>query len=40
VPTGLKLDGEKETFTATVTYDTRELYGKLVASWEFVVQAN
>jgi hypothetical protein len=37
VPSGLEVSGDKETFTATVTYDTGELYGKVEASWKLVV---
>jgi hypothetical protein len=29
--------GGRETFTATRTYDTLDLYGELQASWEIVV---
>ena len=34
----MKLAGEKEAFTAQVTYDTQELYGKVEASWKIVVE--
>jgi hypothetical protein len=33
----LKLTGKTETFTATVRYDTLELYGKLHASRKIVL---
>jgi hypothetical protein len=35
----LEIAGEKETFTATVSYDTRELYGKISGSFAFEVAA-
>jgi hypothetical protein len=37
VPNDLKLSGEEETFTITVTYDTRELYGTVKGEREVVV---
>jgi hypothetical protein len=37
VPKDLKLAGKSETFTATVVYDTLELYGKVEASRKIVV---
>jgi hypothetical protein len=37
VPKDLKLDGEQETFTIEVTYDTRELYGTVKGRREIVV---
>ncbi len=40
VPGDLKLDGEQETFTIRVIYDTRELYGKVEASRQFSVCRN
>jgi hypothetical protein len=39
VPKDLKLAGKSETFTATVTYDTLELYGKVEGSRTFTVVA-
>ncbi|MHC4402782.1 MAG: hypothetical protein ACYTG0_24225 [Planctomycetota bacterium] len=39
MPKDIELAGDRETFTATVTYDTRELYGKVEASWEMVVES-
>ena len=36
----LKLDGDKETFTIKVIYDTHELYGKVEASRQFSVCRN
>jgi hypothetical protein len=30
--------GEKETFTASVTYNTEDLYGKVEASWKITVE--
>jgi hypothetical protein len=35
----LKLSGKQETFTATVTFDTLELYGKVAAPVKIVVVA-
>ncbi len=40
VPDDLKLDGDKETFTIRVIYDTHELYGKVEASRQFSVCRN
>lgn len=40
VPTDLPLDGDRETFTLAVTYDTRELYGVVTAKRDFVVSRN
>jgi hypothetical protein len=37
VPKDLKLSGEKEVFTITVTYQTHELYGKVEAWRKFVL---
>ena len=37
MPKDIKLAGEKTVFTATVTYDTRELYGKVTGSYEIVL---
>jgi hypothetical protein len=34
VPKDLKLSGEEETFTATITFDTKELFGKFDATCE------
>jgi hypothetical protein len=31
VPKDLKLSGDEETFTATITFDTKNLFGKLDA---------
>jgi hypothetical protein len=39
VPKDLKLSGPKETFTATVSYDTLDLYGKVDASVPIVLEA-
>jgi hypothetical protein len=39
VPKDLKLPGNKQTFTITVRYDTRELYGKLEATRTFSVSS-
>ncbi|NQU23193.1 MAG: hypothetical protein HQ567_18090 [Candidatus Nealsonbacteria bacterium] len=39
VPKDLEISGEKETFTATLTCDTRDLYGKIEASREIVIEA-
>jgi len=40
VPKDLKLAGKQEAFTATVTYDTLELYGRVEASRQFVVASD
>jgi len=40
VPEDLKLNGDQETFTVTVTYDTRDLYGTVSAKREFTVCRN
>jgi hypothetical protein len=32
VPRDLKLTGDEETFTATVTFDTKDLFGKFDAT--------
>jgi hypothetical protein len=37
VPNDLKLDGNEETFTLNVTYDTQELYGTVSGSREITV---
>jgi hypothetical protein len=37
VPNDLKIDGEQETFTIEVTYDTRELYGTVKGKREIIV---
>jgi len=37
VPEDIELDGAKETFTITVTYDTMELYGTVTGTREFTV---
>jgi hypothetical protein len=39
VPKDLKLAGKTETFTATVKYDTKELYGKVEASRKLIITA-
>jgi hypothetical protein len=39
VPIGLKLHGKKETFTATVTFETLDLYGKVEGSQKIVIAA-
>jgi hypothetical protein len=39
VPSDLKLSGDQETFTVTVTYDTQILYGKFDATWQIVLKA-
>ena len=33
----LKLNGNEETFTITVTYDTQELYGTVIGSRQFTI---
>ena len=35
----LQLSGKKETSTATLTYDTPDLFGKVEASWKLTVAA-
>ncbi len=40
MPKDLKLAGRQETFTATVTYDTLELYGRVEGSRQFVVASD
>jgi len=40
VPNDLKLDGDQETFTVEVTYDTRELYGIVVGRHQITVSRN
>jgi hypothetical protein len=37
VPRDLKLDGNQETFTIEVVYDTRQLYGTMKARRQVVV---
>jgi hypothetical protein len=37
VPNDLKLKGKQETFTITVSYDTRELYGYVSGRRQVVV---
>jgi hypothetical protein len=39
VPEDLPLDGDEETFTITVTYDTRELYGTVIGIRRFTIVA-
>jgi hypothetical protein len=39
VPTDLKISGDKETFTAVVTYDTLDLYGKAEFTHPIVIEA-
>jgi hypothetical protein len=38
VPKDIEVDGDKETFTATVTYETKELYGTVKASKKFTIK--
>jgi hypothetical protein len=40
VPKDLKLSGDRETFTVTVTYDTLELDGEVRASRKIVIAAD
>jgi hypothetical protein len=40
VPSQSKIAGGKETFTVTLSYDTRDLWGKIVASYKITVAAN
>ncbi|HUT92934.1 MAG TPA: hypothetical protein VMY37_25815 [Thermoguttaceae bacterium] len=37
MPKDIELAGDEETFTITVRYDTKELYGKVEATRTFVV---
>ena len=37
MPNDLKLSGNEETFTITVTYDTQELYGTVIGKREITV---
>jgi len=37
VPKDLKLSGKSETFTATVTFDTRDLFGAVEGTWKLTV---
>jgi hypothetical protein len=37
VPTDLKLNGNEETFTIRVLYDTQELYGKVTGTRQIVI---
>jgi hypothetical protein len=39
VPSDLKLSGPKETLTATVSYDTLDLYGKVDAAVPITIEA-
>ena len=39
MPSDLKVSGKQETFTATLTYDTLDLYGKMEAKFDLVVEA-
>jgi hypothetical protein len=34
VPKDLRISGDEETFTATISFDTRELFGKFDATYE------
>jgi hypothetical protein len=40
VPTDLKLDGNEETFTIEVHYDTQELYGKVTGKRQIIIGRN
>jgi hypothetical protein len=40
VPNDLKLDGDEETFTVEVTYDTRELYGTVTGKRQITISRN
>jgi hypothetical protein len=37
VPKDLAINGDQETFTITVTFETGDLYGKVVATRQIVV---
>jgi hypothetical protein len=38
VPDDLKINGSEEEFTATVTYDTQKLYGKVSAARKITIR--
>jgi hypothetical protein len=38
VPKDLEISGSKETFVATLTYDTLDLYGKMKATVPIVIE--
>ena len=40
MPKDIKIDGGEETFVATVTYDTLDLYGKVEVTRPIVVKAD
>jgi hypothetical protein len=40
VPEDIELNGEEEKFTITVSYNTKQLYGKVSAQREFTVYKN
>jgi hypothetical protein len=40
VPNDLKLNGNEETLTITVTYDTRELYGTVTGTRQLTIHRN
>jgi hypothetical protein len=40
VPNDLKLEGDQETFTIEVVYETHELYGTVKAQRQFMVYRN
>jgi len=40
VPENLELNGNEETFTIKVEFDTRELYGRVVGTREVTVYRN
>ncbi len=39
MPKDLKVTGKQETFVATITYDTLDLYGKMEATLPVVIEA-
>ncbi len=39
MPKDLKVSGKKESFVATLTYDTLDLYGKMEATLPIVIEA-
>jgi hypothetical protein len=40
VPKDLKLAGNREVYLATVTYETKELYGKVEAARTFTIASD
>jgi len=38
VPVKIKIEGERATFTITITYDTQELYGRVTESRRILIE--